>query len=747
MPTHKNKILAALGLSTALLGPSYAAVTPALGEERVLVMMVNFQDDPDNKPWSMDEIQKAVFQDTSDFYQDASANQLWLSGDVNDWHTVSLDSTQCDINELASQANGQALSNGYDAADYDLVIYFHPKNACGWAGQGTVGSHGRRVFMNGSKGLGTLGHEIGHTFGLRHAHGLDCGDQVTEGNCRSFEYGDLYDIMGTGVAYLSVFNQELLGWQPDVQVATNGLYELSPFTSDTGPVALKVPAGVDEQSGAQRWLYLEYRQADGYDAWMVERTTATSGILVRSVVEGDANSSMLLDMTPGSDLIRDFNDAALVTGQYYVDPQSGASISVESVSATGATVYVNASEPQCVSMQPSLALEPAVSDALNAGASYTYQVTVANNDDTQCQARSFALSSELPAGWSGSFAATNMTLAPGESTTASFSVTSDRQAGAGDYELLIEVTSDGKSTTAPATFVVVAENSVPMALNDEAATGFEQPVTIAVLANDKDPDGDPLAVTAVSGVNGSARINNDGTITFTPALGFSGSEVFNYSISDGRGGSASALVTVTVAEPANQAPRAANDEASTGHGQAVTIPVLANDSDPDGDSLTVTGVTGVNGAAVINEDGSITFTPASGFSGTETFSYQVADGRGGHATAGVAVSVAAPINNAPIAMDDQASTDGKSTLVIPVLVNDYDPEGDKLLISGYTQGSKGTVSLGSNGTLVYNPGRKFRGSDSFSYQITDGELKATATVTVSLQADGGGGKGGKGRNK
>ncbi|MCE9665879.1 Ig-like domain-containing protein [Halomonas sp. M5N1S17] len=173
-------------------------------------------------------------------------------------------------------------------------------------------------------------------------------------------------------------------------------------------------------------------------------------------------------------------------------------------------------------------------------------------------------------------------------------------------------------------------NNPPVANDDTVSTLEGKAVQIAVLDNDSDPDGDPLTVGAVTQPsNGSVSINADGTITYTPDEGFFGSDSFTYQASDGDllSAPATVLVTVNQAEPTNSPPVANDDTASTTQGQAVQIAVLANDSDPDGDPLTVGTVTQPsNGSVSINTDGTITYTPDAGFFGSDSFTYRASDG-------------------------------------------------------------------------------------------------------------------------
>jgi hypothetical protein len=188
------------------------------------------------------------------------------------------------------------------------------------------------------------------------------------------------------------------------------------------------------------------------------------------------------------------------------------------------------------------------------------------------------------------------------------------------------------------------ENRPPVANPDTVSTPFGTAVTISVLGNDSDPDGDALIVTSVitAPANGSAA-NAGSSIVYTPNANFSGSDSFVYEISDGRGGVASAAVTVNVDAQVNLPPVAAPDTATTDAGVAVTIAVLANDSDPDGGTVSVVGASsGSNGSTVLNLGGSVTYTPNAGFSGSDSFSYSIADGQGGTALGVVTVTVNAP---------------------------------------------------------------------------------------------------------
>jgi hypothetical protein len=166
-------------------------------------------------------------------------------------------------------------------------------------------------------------------------------------------------------------------------------------------------------------------------------------------------------------------------------------------------------------------------------------------------------------------------------------------------------------------------------------------VVINLTGNDTDPDGDALTVAGVSAAaNGTVYNNGDGTATYAPAAGFVGTDSFTYTVSDGRGGADDAQVLVTVTRAPNAPPDAADDAAVTQEGAAINISVLANDTDPNNDVLTVTAATQpANGQVVKNADNTVTYAPNAGFAGTDHFTYTVSDGRGGSDTAAVVVIV------------------------------------------------------------------------------------------------------------
>ena len=184
----------------------------------------------------------------------------------------------------------------------------------------------------------------------------------------------------------------------------------------------------------------------------------------------------------------------------------------------------------------------------------------------------------------------------------------------------------------------------------------------------------------------------------------------------------------TETPPANSVPVATDDNnIYTNQNTIVSIDVLSNDMDSDGDSLTIASVTqGTNGRVEINGN-NVIYTPDSEFHGTDSFTYTVSDGKGGTDTATINVIV----NDAPEGVDDpDISTDEDTAVIIDVLANDIDAEDD-LSIESVTQGTNGVVVNNGN-DVTYTPGQDFNGTDSFTYTISDGYRTDTATVTVDV---------------
>jgi hypothetical protein len=296
---------------------------------------------------------------------------------------------------------------------------------------------------------------------------------------------------------------------------------------------------------------------------------------------------------------------------------------------------------------------------------------------------------------------------------------------------------DGASSNAATVSVVVYR---PTAYPDSRDTDAGNPVSIPVLENDFSPAGapafNPASVAVVPGSgpqHGTAVANSDGSITYTPVDGFSGTDLFQYTVAD-TGGTVSnaAYVTVVVNRP-----QANDDFAQTNMNTAVRVNVLDNDTDPDGPGLLIAGSVTVvagqgplHGGTQVNSDGSITYTPNNGFFGTDSFQYTVQD----HANAtSNPATVTITVANTGAVNDDSIDTDAGNPVNIPVLQNDSSPAGlNAATVQVQTAPGHGGAAVQSDGSITYTPAQGFAGTDSFTYTVENDNGVTLGPATVSV---------------
>lgn len=312
-----------------------------------------------------------------------------------------------------------------------------------------------------------------------------------------------------------------------------------------------------------------------------------------------------------------------------------------------------------------------------------------------------------------------------------------------DY-LFYEVCDDyGNCDTTIVTIVIMplGMNLPPNAHNDQIITNLSTAVTIPILNNDTDPNGDALTVTDILGgpFSGTVNINADGTATYTPDPSPEAfCDVFSYIICDPGGLCDTALVTVAVGteDCLNNPPVAITDVSFTLENDPVHINVLSNDSDPDGDVLHVEFVTvPTNGTTSINADNTITYHPNEDFVGTDFFAYVLCDAGSPSLcdTAFVSVDV---FPQGLSAEPDIVYTPFNTLVVIDPLVNDNGTSIEITSILSTT--SQGTLIVELPGeTIQYQPDPGFVGVDYFEYQICDieGDCDVTVVAIIVLPAD------------
>ena len=437
----------------------------------------------------------------------------------------------------------------------------------------------------------------------------------------------------------------------------------------------------------------------------------------------------------------------------------------------------------------------------------------------------------------------NMTISQVSGSDMKISVTPT--ANASGSAIITVVASDGELTAETSfKFTVDPVNDLPSAVDDTAsvdenvgATAGTTSVTINLTNNDSDVEPGAIRVIAVSNISKGAVVNNgNGTVTYSVDGDYNGAATFEYTLMDAGGATDTATVTVTI-NPMNDPPRATNDTRTIAEDNSVTIPVLENDSDVEGDTLTISGVgAAAHGTAEIEGTG-IKYTPNEDYNGTDSFTYTISDGKDGTATAQVNITVT-PVNDAPeiakhettngewemdedtvgsfhfvvsdaetavsnliITIDSKDKTVIKNTGivlstdpegfkiitvtpvenkngVVPVVfkvtdgaltttvtwnitilaVNDapvvkapavttqedkpvsgsvtaQDPEGDPVTFSKKSDPAHGTVTVNADGTYTYTPAANYTGTDSFDVYADDGQEEnnlASGTVNVTI---------------
>ncbi|MCR9303194.1 tandem-95 repeat protein [Vibrio diabolicus] len=288
----------------------------------------------------------------------------------------------------------------------------------------------------------------------------------------------------------------------------------------------------------------------------------------------------------------------------------------------------------------------------------------------------------------------------------------------------IETSGDGSNkplTNSPVTLSAIEEDSDPITI-----------ITEELLSNVDIDDADTLIVTNVTIESGNGTLidNNDGSWTYIPEADDDTEVSFSYDIIDDDGGVINGTANLDI-KPVNDAPIAANDAIQTDEDSQVVIDVLANDSDIEGDDLSITSasVSEEQGIAEI-VDGKLVFTPSENFNGNATISYTISDGEL-EDEAQVSVTVNS-VNDAPIALNDATITEEDTSVTIDVLPNDTDIDGDALSIeSASVPSDQGQVEI-IDGKLVFTPAENFNGDAEITYTVTDGSLTDEATVKVTV---------------
>ncbi|HHG3093654.1 TPA: tandem-95 repeat protein [Vibrio parahaemolyticus] len=304
----------------------------------------------------------------------------------------------------------------------------------------------------------------------------------------------------------------------------------------------------------------------------------------------------------------------------------------------------------------------------------------------------------------------------------------------GDAEITYTLTDGALTDQATVNVTVNAVNDTPVVesnLADQTLAEDFTPYTIDLNTAFSDVDNvDGELTFSVSGNSNVLVSIENGIATISPTADWNGSEILTFKATDPSGESISQTVNFTVAPVAD----IVADKATVVEDTPTIIKVLGNDTLEGGDQVVSLDTNNgpANGTVSVNPDGSVTYTPNDNYHGTDSFTYIVTSGGVSESTT-VNVDVT-PVNDAPVAKDDIATTQEDTAVTIDVLPNDTDVDGDKLSIqSASVPEAQGKVEI-VDGKLVFTPAENFNGDAEITYTVTDGALTDQATVKVTVNA-------------
>ncbi|MFI5121019.1 MAG: hypothetical protein ACHQM4_11430 [Thermoanaerobaculia bacterium] len=316
-----------------------------VGAKRVLVILLNFTDDTSLNATTVTNAQSLFFgagSSVARYYNEASYGLVTMTGDVALVTATVAKPTTCDTGTIQTQGNTRAAAAGYNLGSYDFVLWVFPGiGACGWNGLGYVGGSGAWINGTGSMGLLVTGHELGHNFGVLHAHSYDCGTvTIAPSGCSRSEYGDRFDIMGNSRAgHFNAQFKDSFGWLPagSVRVHPGGTatYTIGALEAPgQAAYAVRIPT-----SRSDRTYWIEWRGRTGFDAG--EPAAVSNGGLIRFAPSAVGGTD-LLDMNAST---ATFDDSELDVGSTYWDADLLLTITMLSKTASSLTVQVDYDAP------------------------------------------------------------------------------------------------------------------------------------------------------------------------------------------------------------------------------------------------------------------------------------------------------------------------------------------------------------------------------------------------------------------
>ena len=287
-----------------------------------------------------------------------------------------------------------------------------------------------------------------------------------------------------------------------------------------------------------------------------------------------------------------------------------------------------------------------------------------------------------------------------------------------------------QSSSAIITVTVTPINNPPNAVNDGIIAIEDTPIDFCPLDNDFDIDNDVLSIVTISTPsNGKIAFTPPCLVTYTPNTNFNGVDKLTYSITDGTV-SMSAAITISVSVIPDT-PIAVTDYVTLPENSVITIDPLANDVDPDGNAvLAITNIAaGPFHGKIAYTSTTIEYTPSKDYNGVDFITYTVSSFSG--SSDGTISITVTPVNSDPTLLNDNVSTNEDTPVDINVVSNDYDVDGDNLIVTGVSKGKLGTATFTSN-SVTYTPFPNTFGKDVISYAVTDGTVTLSALISITI---------------
>lgn len=319
----------------------------AASPKKVAVLLFNFSNDT-SQPIDAAKAKDLVFSGSASsnaYYKEISygvrslVGALDATGDVLGWYTIDQSNAGCAYQDWGTAARAKATAAGVDLSKYDHIVHYFPKAAsCQFSGVGQL--PGKYNWINAS-GSQTIAHELGHNFGVHHASSYRCvNDSVAVpigGTCTANEYGDPFDVMGSGYRHMSGYQKEKLGFLEAANLQTvsaSGSFEIAPLEQKSASVqVLRYPI-----PGTTDVYYVEYRQPFGFDGFRAT-DPVVNGVLIRRITVPTRSvlQTKLIDNAPAT---TSFTDAALLVGKSFTDAAAGVTFTLTARTASSASVQV-----------------------------------------------------------------------------------------------------------------------------------------------------------------------------------------------------------------------------------------------------------------------------------------------------------------------------------------------------------------------------------------------------------------------